>query len=84
MKVNFSYSINIKVQHTKTALRVLFPPEMGVSLCRLGCPRTNKDPPSYAWGGVTPSAGIKCVATTPDLKYCILLMPSKDDKVEKG
>lgn len=29
MKVNFSYSINIKVQHTKTALRVLFPPEMG-------------------------------------------------------
>lgn len=24
MKVNFSYSRNIKVQHTKTALRVLF------------------------------------------------------------
>lgn len=24
MKVNFSYSINIKVQHTKTALKVLF------------------------------------------------------------
>lgn len=58
MKVNFSYSRNIKVQHTKTALRVLFFFEMGSHYVALAALELTKIPLPMLGVGLPQALGL--------------------------